>query len=59
MQNANPESPVLIKLYDGVYENLTAKYINREFIQWHYRLGHLLYNKMKLLSMLNVLPKRL
>ena len=48
-----------IKLYDEAYENLPAKDLNREFIRWHYRLGHMSFKKMKLLAVLGVLPSRL
>jgi len=29
-----------------------------EFMRWHYRLGHLSYRKMKLLSAMGILPKK-
>ena len=50
---------LLTKLYDEAYNNLSAKDLNREFIRWHYRLGHLSFKKMKLLSVLGVLPRKL
>jgi len=30
-----------------------------ELIRWHYRLGHLSYNKIKLLALLGIIPRRL
>ena len=47
------------KLYDEAYQNLSAKDLNCEFIRWHYCLGHLSFKKMKLLSVLGVLPRKL
>ena len=48
-----------IRLYDEAYENLPAKDIKQEFMRWHYRLGHMSFRKMKLLSKLGTLPSRL
>ena len=58
-QDPNLKASVPIELYDEAYDNLSAKDINHEFIRWHYRLGHLSNNKMKLLPVLCVLPMRL
>ena len=33
------------KLYDEAYNNLSAKDLNREFIRWHYCLGHLSFKR--------------
>ena len=53
-----PTSNLPVELYDEAYENLSAKDINREFIRWHYRLGHISFKKMKLLSVLGELPRK-
>ena len=55
----NSTSKTPVDVYDEAYEDLSAKDLNLEFIRWHYRLGHLSFKKIKLLSVLGVLPKRL
>ena len=48
-----------MKFYDEAYESMHPKDMNKEFIYWHCRFGHISFQKMKLLSAFGVLPKQL
>ena len=40
-------------------EALAADNVQAELLRWHHRLGHLSFNKIRLLSSLGILPRRL
>ena len=50
--DVSPEAPM------DPNDNLVGLDTLSEFMRWHYRLGHLSYRKMKLLSSMGILPKK-
>jgi hypothetical protein len=46
-------------LVEEEQEHIAATTNRGEMLRWHYRLGHLSFAKIKLLALLNVLPRRL
>ena len=46
-------------LIEEEQEHIAATSDRGEMLRWHYRLGHLSFSKIKLLSLLNVLPRKL
>jgi hypothetical protein len=40
-------------------ENIAATTPRGELLRWHYRLGHLSFSKLKLMAVLNIIPRKL
>ena len=55
-QNKQVPKPTIIQDNEA---NVSAATDLAELIRWHYRLGHLSYNKIKLLALLGIIPRRL
>jgi hypothetical protein len=52
----NISTPHVIEDDEG---RLVAKTPSAELLRWHYRLGHLSFNKLRLLALLKILPSNL
>ena len=44
------------KLSKEPYENLSA--VQAELMRWHYRLGHTLFRKLKIMTAMGLIPKK-
>jgi hypothetical protein len=51
-----PPTPSVIEEEE---EHIAATTDRGELLRWHYRLGHLSFSKLKLMAVLNIIPRRL
>ena len=52
-------SSIYFNQYDEDYSNMLPSDLNKEFVNWYYRLGHMSYKKMNMLSVMGIVPKKL